>query len=766
MNVFNNKSLKFEVGLILFLTVITSVFAADIPRPEHPRPDMLRTNWVTLNGEWQFEIDEAENGEQRGLISGKDLQGKIVVPFCPESKLSGIGLGNTRYFKHCWYRRNFELPSSMAGKRIRLHFGGVDYKTKVYVNGNFAGEHIGGSASFWFDITPFIQAGSNEIVVYVFDDLRSARQPGGKQSYDKSEGCVYTRVTGIWQPVWLEAVGSTFIENISIVPDTENSRVLIDAAINGSDSGLELVGEAFADGKSVGKDNCMAIWRNNRLVVNLKRTKLWNLDSPFLYDIKFTLKKGNRVIDEVSSYFGLRKISIDGRSILINGKRVFQRLILDQGYYPDGVWTAPSEEALRRDIELSMAAGFNGARLHQKVFEPRYLYWADKLGYIVWGEFPNWGFDYRPENYANYINEWIEVVLRDRNHPSIVGWCPFNETPRQAAELQRIIWNINRAIDPTRPALETSGWFQSIPNPEVRDDHNYNQDPKSFKQKWVDYFSGGKKLRLPERYSSINSAEQDDLGVPFMVSEFGGTFWGKTENGWGYGGAPVNIEDFYKRYEGLVNALLDNPNIFSFCYTQLTDVEQEHNGLYFYDRSPKFDAKRLYKITARQSEYEKVGPKAGKPSVRYDARWEVIVGAAPDGNQEYRFTTNTPPQNWFSENFDAGSWQTGLAPFGTISNPKTRWTTSDIWLRKKFEVKNQNIKTAALVVFYDEDTEVFVNGKKIWERSGFTTRYEIFDVTDELKKVIKPDVNTIAVHTHQTGGGQFIDLALLSEPEN
>jgi len=251
-----------------------------------------------------------------------------------------------------------------------------------------------------------------------------------------------------------------------------------------------------------------------------------------------------------------------------------------------------------------------------------------------------------------------------------------------------------------------------------------------------------------------------------MVSEFGGTFWGKTENGWGYGGAPVNIEDFYKRYEGLVNALLDNPNIFSFCYTQLTDVEQEHNGLYFYDRSPKFDAKRLYKITARQSEYEKVGPKAGKPSVRYDARWEVIVGAAPDGNQEYRFTTNTPPQNWFSENFDAGSWQTGLAPFGTISNPKTRWTTSDIWLRKKFEVKNQNIKTAALVVFYDEDTEVFVNGKKIWERSGFTTRYEIFDVTDELKKVIKPDVNTIAVHTHQTGGGQFIDLALLSEPEN
>jgi len=765
MNIFSN-SVKLKIGLVLFLTAIASVLTADIPRPEHPRPDMLRTNWMTLNGEWQFEIDETGNGEQRGLMSGKDLQGKIIVPFCPESKLSGMGLGNSRYFKHCWYRRSFELPSSMAGKRIRLHFGGVDYKTKVYVNGNFAGEHIGGSASFWFDITPFIKTGANEIVVYVFDDLRSGRQPGGKQSYDKSEGCVYTRVTGIWQPVWLEAVGSTFIESFSIVPDVENSRVLIDASINGSDTGLELNVEAFADGKSVGKDSCMAIWRNNRLVVNLKKTKLWNPGSPFLYDVKFTLKKGSRVIDEVSSYFGLRKITIDGRSILINGKRVFQRLILDQGFYPDGIWTAPSEEALRRDIELSMAAGYNGARLHQKVFEPRYLYWADKLGYIVWGEFPNWGFDYRSENYANYINEWIEVVLRDRNHPSIVGWCPFNETPHQAAELQRIIWNINRSIDPTRPALETSGWFHSIPNPEVRDDHNYNQDPKSFKQKWVDYFSGGKKIRLPERYGSINSAEQDDLGVPFMVSEFGGTFWGKSENGWGYGGAPVDIEDFYKRYEGLVNALLDNPNVFGFCYTQLTDVEQEHNGLYFYDRSPKFDVKRLYKITARQSEYEKVGPKADKPSVHYDAHWEVIVGAAPDGNQEYRFTTNTPPQNWFSENFDDGSWQTGLAPFGTISNPKTRWTTSDIWLRKKFEVKNQNIKTAALVIFYDEDTEVFVNGKKIWERSGFTTRYEIFDVTNELKKALKSGVNTLAVHTHQTGGGQFIDLALLCEPEN
>ena len=412
--------------VFLWLACLTA--NAEVPRPEHPRPDAFRENWLSLNGTWQFEIDKVGDRLIRGLTSGKDLASTIVVPFCPESKLSGLGLGNSQYFKHVWYRRMFELPPAMKGKRILLHFGGVDYKTWVYVNGHLAGTHTGENAAFAFEITSLLKEGPNELVVRVFDDLRSGLQVGGKQAPDKSEGCVYTRTTGIWQPVWLEAVGSSFVESLSVVPDPDHSRVLIEAAVNGPNDGLTLTAEAMADGRPVGRDTAAGTWRNQRLVLNLSQKKLWEPGSPFLYDLKLTLTRGDQTVDELRSYFGLRKVSIDGRRILINGKPIFQRLILDQGFYPDGVWTAPSDAALRHDIEMSMAAGYNGARLHQKVFEPRFLYWADKLGYLVWGEFPNWGYNLKPDGYAPYVTEWTEVLLRDRNHPAIIGWCPFNET--------------------------------------------------------------------------------------------------------------------------------------------------------------------------------------------------------------------------------------------------------------------------------------------------------------------------------------------------
>jgi hypothetical protein len=469
----------------------------------------------------------------------------------------------------------------------------------------------------------------------------------------------------------------------------------------------------------------------------------------------------------MSSYFGLRTVSIQGRAILINGKRIFQRLILDQGFYPDGEWTAPSDAELKKDIERSMAAGFNGARLHQKVFEPRYLFWADKLGYLVWGEFPNWGFDYHPADYSNFINEWNEVLLRDRNHPAIIGWCPFNETSApQAGELQRIIWQQTTALDPSRPIIESSGYAHTVPHPLVLDDHDYDGNPTAFKQHWEDFFGNTSKEPVPERYRVADSA-RGDKGVPFMVSEFGGIGWA-TEGGWGYGDGPKSMAAFYDRYNGVVSALLDNSNLFGFCYTQLTDVEQEHNGLYYYDRRPKFDLKRLHDFTARAAAYETTGPMIGKPSPVSERHWKVLVGAAADGGlaKPYRFTTTAPPTDWTSAEANDDGWSNGLAPFGhELPGVRTPWTNDDIWLRQNFASDTDAIQAASLVIFHDEDTEVYVNGQLIWKRGGYTTAYEAFGVTEALQKALRKGSNMLAVHTHQTVGGQFIDLALLVEPQ-
>ena len=753
------------IGAVLVLAVVCGV-RAEVPRPEHPRPDVQRDSWMTLNGEWQFEIDEKGDGEARGLMSGADLASKITVPFCPESKLSGLGLGNTQYMTNLWYRRTFELPAAMKGKRILLHFGGVDYKSWVYVNGQLAGAHVGENAAFAFEVTALLKDGPNEVVVRVYDHLRSGLQPGGKQAYTKSEGCVYTRTTGIWQTVWLEAVGSSYVEGFSVVTDPERGRVLIEAAVNGADPELELKAEAFADGKRMGSDTASGAWRNQRLVIDLKKKRLWEPGSPFLYDLTFTLTSRGKKVDEVKSYFGLRSVSIEGRRILINGKPVFQRTILDQGFYPDGLWTAPSDAELKADIERSMACGFNGARLHQKVFEPRFLYWADKLGYLVWGEFPNWGYSYKPEGYAPYVAEWTEILLRDRNHPSIIGWCPFNETPVAAGEIQQVVWSVTKAVDPTRPVLETSGWSHTLTHPEVRDSHDYDGNPESLRKRWEGYFSGAAAASMPPRYGHGKDSVKDS-GVPFMISEFGGIGWA-TEGGWGYGKGPQTVEEFFARYKGQCDAQLDNPNLFGFCYTQLTDVEQEHNGLYYYDRRPKFDLKRLHDITSRQAAYERGEAQAPLPAARGRvAAWKVLVGAVQDGplSTPYRYVTQTPAGEWSAALFDDRAWQTGLAPFGKEGKRigRTPWATPDIYLRKTFEYDGAELKAGAVVITHDEDTEVYVNGQKILDVKEFIGNYQMHLVTDALRKALKKGTNTLAVHTHQTNGGQFIDLALLAE---
>jgi hypothetical protein len=597
---------RFAASCIIALAGCSAAVSAETaapPRPEHPMPQMQRTEWLNLNGIWEFA--ETDNTKDTSWLSDKAYPDKIVVPFCRESKLSG--LARTGFIKNVWYRRTFRKPADWKSARVRLHVGACDWRTSVWINGQPAGKHLGGSAPFCFDVTDLLKLGDNTVVIHAFDDTRSGLQANGKQQWqqEKSDGCLYTRTTGIWQTVWLEGVGSTFISDVRIEPDVKQSRVLLRPEVDGSCDGLTLKAVALADGKEVASAECPADWRNNQLVLNLSDKRLWSVEAPFLYDLKLVLLHAGQPLDQLDSYFGLREVTIRGAAILINGKPVFQRTVLDQGFYPEGIWTAPSDEALRRDIELSQAAGFNGARLHQKVFEPRFLYWADKLGYMVWGEFPSWGLNYN--NHAvdlPVIDEWREIVRRDRNHAAIVGWCPFNESCPEAEPLQNSVVNLTRAIDPSRPIIDSSGWYHGLPNPDVLDAHDYEENPAKFRATWDAAFASGV---LAAKY---RGASRSKCPIPFFVSEYGGIGWNIGSGGFGYGETPKDIEAFYARFKGVTDVQLNNPHLFGYCYTQLTDVEQENNGIYYYNRKPKFDVERLRKIQSRPAAYEKTPPTA------------------------------------------------------------------------------------------------------------------------------------------------------------
>ncbi len=740
------------IGTLLFCSF---AWSEEIPRPEHPRPQRVRSEWINLNGEWEY-AETRDNEES--FLEEEEYPETILVPFCRESELSGIG--RTGFMENVWYRRTFQVPSDWEAERIRLHVNASDWLTRVWVNGTYMGGHEGGYSPFAFDVTEALGAGENTVVIHAFDDSASGLQPLGKQSIrEESYSIFYTRTTGIWQTVWLEGVGSSFVSDFSITPDPDHSRILLQTAIDGRSRGLEIQAVAYANGKKVGEARQKADWRNDYFVLDLSEKHLWSVEDPFLYDLKLRLLDGDRIMDEVDSYFGLRKVTIEGRSILINDEPVFQRLVLDQGFYPDGIWTAPTDEALKQDIEMAKAAGFNGARLHQKVFEPRFLYWADKLGYLLWDEFPSYGADYsNPEVNRPFIQSWNEIVLRDRNHPSVIGWCPFNETPQSAGELQITVLEMTRSIDPTRPVIETSGWTHSHPDPEVMDAHDYNQDIESFRERWEQAM---KSVSLPERYGGI-----ENVNIPFFISEFGGIGWyeDQQEESWGYGDHPQSKEEFYERFEGLVNALLDNRYMFGYCYTQLTDIEQEKNGVFTYDRSEKFDAERLHQIQTRTAAYEKNPPlKITEEKVTF----EVLLGGAPDGLFDWKYTTEEPGEGWNTPDFDEGSWKTGKGAFGQKGGVEefihTRWTSKDIWLRRTFEYEGQDFNQAILAMHYDNETTVYINGKQIWHRTGWNDRYEGFSVTDELKEALQEGENVIAIHCHQDDGGQFIDAAILIE---
>lgn len=569
----------------------------EIPRNEHPRPDFLRNDWINLNGEWDFEIDTSTTGiEKEFYLPEKKFKERIVVPFPPESTLSRIK--NTDFMVSVWYKRKIEIPENWKHKRIFLNFGAVDFFTNVWINGQKLGHHTGGYSPFRFEITPFLKK-ENILTVNAYDDNRTFLQPCGKQSQKYSSyGCYYTRVTGIWQTVYLETIGKNNIKHFRIIPDFETGQVLFIVEIEGKGR-LDI--EILAQAEKICQASTSACGLTF-VQCNIKNFAPWSVETPFLYDVKFTLFADNEIQDQVYSYFGFRKIEIKGKKIFLNGKPIFMRLVLDQGYYPDGIYTAQSEQYLSNDIKISKQMGFNGARLHQKIFEPLFLYWADKLGYLVWDEYPNWGIENRQSHQTAsiLIDEWTDVMKRDFNHPSIIGWCVLNETHApQDSELVRRFYKITKRFDPTRPVIDTSGYIHV--ETDMYDCHNYEQDAEKFKSSFE-----------PFRTKDFVWQNRPDLdapynGQPYWVSEYGGIWWDekRIKQGWGYGARPKTKKEFLTRYKKLTEILLNHPKICGFCYTQLYDVEQEVNGLYTYGRKPKFDPRIIRKINTQKAEIEK-----------------------------------------------------------------------------------------------------------------------------------------------------------------
>ncbi len=586
-----------------------------MPRTDYPRPQWMRDSWYCLNGKWDFAFDFGKSGKARGMVENGKYDLKIQVPFCPESKLSGIEY--TDFIPAVWYRRTLDLEglqSKLSGKRALLHFGAVDYQCEVWVNGTSCGTHKGGYSSFTLDITDVLQDGENILVVYAEDDLRNRKQPYGKQCEEYlSRACSYTRTTGIWQTVWLELVPEKYLEYAKMVPAAADGRLSVEVHGKYTCTGDKVRLTARYDGHEVGQTIATFAGQLAKADLPVSEKHLWNPGAPELYDLTIELLDGTDTVctvadctecvtahfpvaDTVESYFALRDVTLTDKALAINGKPVFMRTVLDQGFNPDGVYTAPSDDFLKRDIELSMELGFNGARLHLRIFEERTLYWADKLGYLVWGEFPASGeLDLSSCDGLSYVMpEWMEVLQRDFNHPAIIGWCPFNETYHLMAleeQTHRLLYQVTKAYDPTRPVIDASGGMHY--DTDMFDVHDYQQDPEIFRSYFEPmkedpnaahdrlYHYAGKAPKRPMEYK----------GQPYWVSEYGGTLWNPAlkvgDNGWGYGNAPRTEEEFIDRYEKLTEVLLSHPRICGFCYTQLTDVEQEQNGLYCYDRSRK-----------------------------------------------------------------------------------------------------------------------------------------------------------------------------------
>lgn len=680
--------------------------------PEYPRPQMSRAAWTNLNGPWEYAIASAA-APRPGTFAGR-----ILVPFPVESQLSGAGVWVSPE-QRLWYRRTFVAPSRAAGERVLLNFGAVDWEAAVYVNGALAGEHRGGFDPFTFDITPHLTPGGpQELVVAVRDATDEGQQPRGKQ-VRRPRGIYYTAVTGIWQTVWLETVPAWHVRGLRIDPDLDRRAVSVSVGTEGrSTSGRVAI--SVLDGTRV-----IAQGEGPTATIAIPSPRVWSPSDPFLYTLRVRLDSG----DEVRSYFGMRSIAVRSdesgvRRLFLNGKPLFQFGLLDQGWWPDGLYTAPTDEALAFDIQKTKDLGFNVIRKHVKVEPARWYYHADRLGMLVWQDMPS-GNNKGADAEANFERELRSVVDALRNHPSIVMWVPFNEGWGQHSTEKYVAWL--KSYDPSRLVNNTSGWTDAKVG-DVADHHSYP----------------GPAMPPLEPVRAATLGEFGGLGLPTD-----GHTWLDRGN-WGYRSF-TSLPDLNAAYRDLLAQLRlhAGDGLSSAIYTQTTDVEIEVNGVMTYDRAvTKLDAASV------------------AANLRmYDAPPRIVhLDRASDRQaQTWRYTTVQPAAAWFEASFDDGAWQSGPSGFGApdtrFARVGTEWKTSDIWLRRTVEVPAA-VTAPHLRIFHDDDAQVYVNGVLVAELPGANSGFSYVPLTGAARQALRAGSNTIAVHAHQTRGGQFIDVGL------
>jgi hypothetical protein len=688
--------------------------------PEYPRPQMVRKDWTNLNGLWQYAI------RPEGESKPTKWEGEILVPFPIESALSGVKKP-VRPDQRLWYRRTFSFPDDAKNQRQLLQFGAVDWKCTVWINDKKVGEHTGGYDPFTFDITDAIQKGENELVVAVSDPTDTANQPRGKQVL-KPHGIFYTAVTGIWQTVWLEPVPKHYIRSLEVTPMADNKQIRL--TLNLSSPGLVRI--RILDGNTE-VDTFMAN-RADMVTLVVPNAKPWSPENPFLYGLQLELVEGNKVVDKVDSYFGMRKIEVkkdaDGVNRLwLNDKVVFQYGPLDQGWWPDGLYTAPTDDALKYDIEMTKKFGMNLIRKHVKVEPARWYYWCDKLGILVWQDMVSGDAHKTADSKANYRNELKAMIDALRNSPAIVMWVPFNEGWGQHDTPEVATWV--KKYDPSRPVNEASGWTDKGTG-DVSDMHSYP----------------GPGMREPEKDRVCVLGEFGGLGMPIKEHTW------QQEKNWGYVSYDSK-EKLTDAYVALLTAMrpLIGRGLSAAVYTQTTDVEIEVNGLMTYDREiVKMDAARIK--AAAEKLY------SPPPVIA------VVVPSSEKSPQTWHYTTTTPETDWFEPGFDDAKWKSGPGGFGSEGTKgavvRTEWKLPDIWLRRNFELKSPpKDGQLALTVHHDDDAEVYLNGTLLKAMKRHTNNYQLVLLDDSARRLLKPGSNTLAVHCHFTDRGQYIDAGLV-----